>query len=74
MVKEPKRRGTFVFVDRYSAVGIPRPDPKTVCKGKCEGMGVYPDMKTAREKGLSARDTPFVKCPDCNGTGKRPTR
>lgn len=29
-------------VDRYSAAGIDYPDPKTVCGGECEGMGVVP--------------------------------
>jgi hypothetical protein len=28
--------------DRYSATGIPRPDPGTVCLGDCEGMGCVP--------------------------------
>ncbi len=30
------------FSDRYSAMGIPRPDPNTMCRGKCEGTGVVP--------------------------------
>ncbi len=59
---------TVVFVDRYSATGTPRPNPRTVCKGRCEGMGCYPDMKP----GVSAADTPFVKCERCGGTGKEP--
>ena len=32
----------FEFTDRYKALGIPYPDPETVCAGKCEGTGVYP--------------------------------
>lgn len=32
----------FEFHDRYSATGTPRPDPKTVCLGMCEGMGFFP--------------------------------
>lgn len=28
--------------DRYEALGIPRPDPKTCCDGYCEGTGVVP--------------------------------
>jgi len=32
----------MVFTDRYLALGIPYPDPETVCKGRCEGTGVYP--------------------------------
>ena len=30
------------FTDRYKATGKPYPDPKTMCGGKCEGMGIYP--------------------------------
>lgn len=32
----------FQFTDRYQALGIPYPDPKTMCKGQCEGVGLYP--------------------------------
>jgi len=30
------------FTDRYQALGISYPDPKTVCKGHCEGTGFIP--------------------------------
>lgn len=30
------------FTDRYKALGIPYPDPKTMCKGQCEGTGIIP--------------------------------
>lgn len=30
------------FTDRYKALGIPYPDPKTICEGHCEGTGVIP--------------------------------
>ena len=30
------------FTDRYKALGIPYPDPKTMCDGQCEGVGMYP--------------------------------
>lgn len=30
------------FTDRYSALGIDRPAPATVCRGYCEGTGVVP--------------------------------
>lgn len=33
---------SFVCVDRYSALGIPSPDPATMCHGQCEGTGVVP--------------------------------
>ena len=28
--------------DRYKALGIPYPDPETVCQGQCEGTGWVP--------------------------------
>ena len=46
--------------DRYKALGIPYPDPKTVCKGQCEGLGFVP-----KDNGE------IVICPKCKGTGKR---
>jgi hypothetical protein len=66
--------GLIEVHDRYSATGRPRPNPKTVCKGKCEGMGCYPDNAYARAHGLSAADTPFRKCPRCKGTGLEPKK
>lgn len=30
------------FTDRYKALGIPYPDPKTMCQGYCEGTGLVP--------------------------------
>jgi len=30
------------FTDRYQALGIPYPDPKTVCRDQCEGTGWIP--------------------------------
>lgn len=30
------------LTDRYHALGIPYPDPQTMCKGQCEGIGYYP--------------------------------
>lgn len=71
------------FTDRYQALGIPYPDPKTVCKGQCEGTGFVPIHKDdteepfhtlwlqAEEKNPTDDDYHFVKCPDCNGTGKK---
>lgn len=37
----------FVVFDRYSALGIPRPDPSTVCRGPCEGVGLVPVYSAA---------------------------
>jgi hypothetical protein len=52
----------IIWHDRYNGN---YPDPETVCKGKCEGMGVYPEYNKAK------KDYDFIKCPECNGTGKR---
>ena len=30
------------YVDRYTALGIPYPEPATVCGGQCEGTGFVP--------------------------------
>lgn len=30
------------FTDRYQALGIPYPDPATMCQGQCEGTGWIP--------------------------------
>lgn len=51
----------IIVTDRY---GGNYPDLKTMCKGQCEGLGVYP--KYNQEK----KDWDFVKCEECNGTGK----
>lgn len=74
------------FVDRYSACGIPEPCRWTICRGQCEGMGVVPihrDNPSPAWRALwlladeeDPSDGPddgyhFVKCPNCNGTGKR---
>ena len=70
----------FKATDRY---GGAYPNPETVCKGQCEGMGVVPiskdDMEEpwrtlwleAEKKKPSDDGTHFVKCPECNGTGNR---
>ena len=34
--------GKLEFTDRYQALGISYPDPKTVCEGQCEGTGWVP--------------------------------
>lgn len=34
----------FEIIDRYKALGIPYPDPETMCKGQCEGTGIYPQF------------------------------
>lgn len=76
----------FIFTDRYQALGIPYPDPKTMCKGQCEGIGCYPHkLGSEGETGYEqlawqnahaeSHSEPcdgwhFIPCPDCGGTGK----
>lgn len=44
------------FTDRYQVMGIPYPDPDTMCPGDCEGTGMYPQKREWSEEGvLSAR-------------------
>lgn len=69
------------FRDRYQALGIPLPDPKTVCSGDCEGTGVVPifedetdpvyrQLWEKAEKEKPSNDGwHFVTCPTCNGSG-----
>ncbi len=38
------------YVDRYT--GIPYPDPATVCKGECEGIGFVPIQGGPSRSGL----------------------
>lgn len=72
------------ITDRYKALGIPYPDPKTMCQGQCEGTGYVPIHKTEAdpewkklwdkaeaETGPSDDGWHFVSCPDCGGSGKR---
>lgn len=59
------------FRDRYG--GNP-PDPKTVCKGYCEGMGFYPSKDKSEWPSYAVPDEigyVFVKCKACKGTGLR---
>lgn len=69
------KKAKVVFHDRYSATGRPRPDPKTVCRGRCEGMGCFPSNKKKDWPPGAVPDEIgyiFVKCEDCGGTGLRP--
>ena len=71
------------FTDRYKATGTPYPDPETMCKGQCDGMGWVPvhkddpndddgnwnDLWLEAEKKTPTDDGyHFVICPTCNGT------
>lgn len=76
------------FTDRYEALGMPYPNPKTMCGGQCEGIGRYPvflddDTLTDYEKEQwhkMEKENPtddgahFIICPDCNGTGKEKSK
>jgi len=72
----------IVFTNRYEALGIPLPDPATMCPGNCEGIGLVPtklsDEEPWRSLWLEAEAKEptddgwhFVECPTCKGTGKR---
>ena len=75
------------FTDWYKATGTPYPDPKTMCKGQCEGMGWVPvhkddlndaeglwhDLWLEAEKKKPTDDRyHFVQCPRCKGTRLEP--
>jgi hypothetical protein len=69
-------------MDRYQALGIPYPDPETVCPGDCEGTKIVPvraddENPVYRQRWLAAEKAEptddgwhFVKCADCDGSGK----
>lgn len=71
---------SFQFFDRYDALGIPRPDPATMCKGPCEGTGLVPisrdetDPELRRRWDVAEQESPsddgwhFVVCPTCEGS------
>ena len=71
------------FTDRYQALGIPYPDPGTMCLSDCEGTGWVPIAQgdddprykalwlEAEAKSPSDDGWHFVKCSDCGGSGKR---
>ena len=53
----------FEFTDRYKAMGIPYPDPETVCQGQCEGTGWIPIHKDEHnEKFLKLWKELHTKC------------
>lgn len=74
---------SFEFTDRYQALGIPYPNPDTVCQGQCEGTGLVPIHKDEDDPVFKALwieadkvattddGWHFVKCPDCHGRGKK---
>jgi hypothetical protein len=67
--------------DRYQALGLPYPDPSTMCQGDCEGTGVVPVLSTdpryrelwaeAQARQPTKDSWHFVTCLDCHGTGLR---
>lgn len=69
--------------NRYDALGMAAPNPETMCTDQCEGTGWVPiaadDMEEPwralwlKAEAKSPRDDGyhFVKCPACNGTGKK---
>jgi hypothetical protein len=64
----------IVLHDRYSATGRQRPNPRTVCKGPCEGMGFFPTKDRRRWPPGAKPDVigyAMVTCSACKGTGRR---
>jgi len=49
-------RDPLVWTDRYLALGIPYPDPETMCQGYCEGVGRYPVRVTVETSPEDLRD------------------
>ena len=80
---QDKTGGVIEVTSRYEAMGIPFPDPKTMCLGQCEGTGVVPIPKDEmgepwRSMWLEAEEEEpaddgwhFVVCPACKGTRLR---
>jgi hypothetical protein len=82
-------QGFMAGEDRYTTLGVPYPDPETICKGQCEGVGIYPQRlddpaitEVEHERWLALHNADvhaegdcdgwhFIKCPDCEGTGKK---
>lgn len=71
---------TMFITDRYRALGIPYPDPMTMCSGQCEGTGIVPTRREGEWVGLwdaeeakkpSKDGYHFVICPECHGSGKK---
>lgn len=63
----------LIFTDRYRASGRAAPDPQTMCRGPCEGMGFYPTTDTAEWPPGAVPDEcgyVFVTCRACDGTGR----
>ena len=68
------------FTDRYNDR---YPDPELMCLGQCDGMGCFPVNKNdknpdyqrlwdeAEKKKPSDDGWHIVRCPDCEGTGKK---
>jgi hypothetical protein len=59
----------IIWTDRY---GGNYPDPATVCKGQCDGMGFYPTNDRTEWPEDAMPDESgyvFVKCAECDGTG-----
>jgi hypothetical protein len=79
----PAVRDVTQFFTRYDALGIDYPNPDTMCLGQCEGTGWVPIQQgdldepwralwlEAEAKSPGDDGWHLVKCPSCNGTGKR---
>lgn len=62
------------MIDRYSVIGRASPNPATVCKGHCDGLGFYPTKDRTKWPAGAVPDVigyVFVTCETCGGTGLR---
>lgn len=42
---------SIVATDRYQALGVPYPEPETMCPGQCDGVGWFPVSEGDAEYG-----------------------
>ena len=64
------------YTDRYEALGMPYPDPETMCQGQCEGIGSVPIyMKGEKLRAVSLEDEkdPVLIQLWCEAEVERPT-
>lgn len=49
-LRESGKLDGIEFTDRYDALGMAPPNPETMCKGGCEGVGCFPVYMVAGDK------------------------
>jgi hypothetical protein len=58
------------FTDRYQAMGIPYPEPDTMCKAQCEGTGVVPVNKGEHKDILLRAAWRYAHSRNCGLSGR----